>query len=418
VPLTFPVKITPVVVANNRPLRDATYFGPAFSISVPNNAAPLNLIFESAGYEPYTVERINPSSGDNYLVPPVPVTLTRIYGNNLTGVEVGERLRKMRDLTKLTGAVDILLYNVETFRDASRNKPDVLQAIEQFKAETKASEAFREFLTPEREGKMLQYRQLIEQERLTNSFGTLLEGLDRVPTTLDPEQLLLPRGVEQLLQPLDAEQLFRIIQEESDGPVVRAQAVRVFTRLERSPELNARALTYFRQQSSDTNAVMFAPALTALATIGLETDKKMVLESINSTDFYRAAAAINAVGNTALPGGNVALYILLKSKADESLKLEAIESLQGLALREDKFAAIALATVVSARNTESALIRSTAARALAGVQQSQEVRRALNDAARDESFDVRTSAAGAKNVKIQKGETITAGTNTMTRSNR
>ncbi len=372
VPLSFPVKLTPILVSDDHALPSRTSLGQAFWISVPSNAV-LNLVFQSDGYEDFTVARINTGMADDgYRVPPVPITLSRIYGQSLTRAEVGRRLRRARAIAKITGAISIFLYNLETYRNAYGTSLDVLQEIEQFKIETKANEQFRDLLSPKRELEMTIY-------------GGIIDRLQNQPlSSLDPAQVL------------------KLMQDDSVFPGIRAKAMQAFTRLERAPEVNEQALSFLRLQSNDVKGELFAAARGALAGIGTEADVRTIIADVKSSDFERAATALAAVGEAGLTQAAPAIAELLNTDVDPAIKIEAVNSLSALAYYQRDRVAIEALTSALARDSNPT-VRVEAAEGLAGVMRTDAVKRTLEDAAtKDDSPDVRTAAAGAKNVKLNK----------------
>jgi hypothetical protein len=366
VPPTFAVTVTAVDVSTDRPLARETFIGALFGMSVEHNRT-VKLIFQSDGYAPYTVPRIDTGTERRvYKVPPVPVVLSRIYGRSLAGKQVGEELRRSRAVAKITGAVDVFLYNLEIYKQVYRDKPDVLTEIERFKTETKASEEFRELLTPERESQM-------------NSFGEIIRFRSRSISTLNPGTAL------------------DLIKDDTIFPGIRAQAAQAFTALEgRSPEMTARALEYFREQAASSDSSLLAPSYAALVSIGAEADVNMVLEKINGTDFEQSVAAMAAVAEARLARGIPALSELLKPEADPTLKLVAASSLKRLNIRGlDGAATAALAAVLG--GDDDAAARAAAAEGLARAPLTSYAAVTLRQASvNDNSFDVRVAAAGAR----------------------
>src|SRR5437660_9668100 len=144
VPISFVVHITAELANQTRPFPSRNSRGPSFAIMVPTNAT-INLTFQSEDYEPYTVEGISTAgidSNDGYQVPPIPVTLTRIYGSKLTATEAKIRLLHARAIAIATGAIDLFFYNLEVLRDAFQNDLAITAEIKRFETEMRGDEHF------------------------------------------------------------------------------------------------------------------------------------------------------------------------------------------------------------------------------------------------------------------------------------
>lgn len=367
VPIGFTVHLSAAISGEDKPYASRNSQGPAFQIRVPTNTA-INLSIQSDGYEPLTIERIstaNISPADGYQVPPIPVTLTRILGSSLSRAEIKTRLRRARVSARLTGAVDLFLYNLEIYRDAYRNDAAILNEIEEFENETKSDDSFKYLLWPKRLQEMKVYREIINKNK----------GKP-VPAS-NPGSLL------------------NLIQDRSIFPGIRAKAINAFTTMDVDGELMIRALDYFREQSRDIRSELFFPALTALARRGTDSDKQMVIAGVKNADFYQAVGSINAVGEASLAQGSAAVAERLRAEPEVSLQVMALASLQKLAESGNTVAIKALIDTLSSDDT--ALVRARAAEAMFDAPRTAEIRRTLKKAAiEDESIDVRREAEATK----------------------
>src|SRR5213075_1351172 len=128
----------------------------------------VDLTFQSDDYEAYTVKGISTvgiDSNDGFQVPPIPVTLTRIYGSRLTPAEAKIRLARAKAIAIATGALDLFFYNLEVFRDAFRNDFPVSTELQRFETETRGDEKFKGLFTPEQELRIKLFRDLINYQQ-------------------------------------------------------------------------------------------------------------------------------------------------------------------------------------------------------------------------------------------------------------
>jgi tetratricopeptide (TPR) repeat protein len=282
-PPNWPVRITAVVVNGRRPFPQKDNRGPAFHIPVPANAV-VNLVFQSNGYEDFTVKGINTTSvspTEGYRVPPVPVVLTKylrrqeLLGHpEETRKVIRQQFGKLFETLKQTGVADIFLYNLEVLRRGFLDNPAAARELNLIEGELKADPEFKKFSTPRMELNRRLFRFLINRD-FTGSPG------------FDPTKLL------------------ELMKDPSVFTGIRAEATDAFVTLKARDEVAQQALAYFREEARDPSAELFAPALSALAQIGNAADRRFVLNSLSNMrgDDYLVYAYAEAISKGHLVEG-------------------------------------------------------------------------------------------------------------------
>lgn len=339
VPPDWTARITEVDSDSHRMIRTITSNGSSFLIKIPTNKI-VDLIFSSPGYNDFNIHRINTENVQEYRVRPTPVVLSTIASETTLIKGPGVYLQIGRENALITGDIDILLYNVEEYRNVYRENAPALDEINQFEQGLKTDPQFSLQLTPERERNWKIYKEMVNPTQ--GRVSTFLSG-----NNMDAGELLgLIKDVSVFsgIRAKVTDKYLSILQQTTVNvqttvniqstvnvqSTVNAQTTLVpqVNQFERA-RVREQALAYFRIQARDSNSGLFIPALIALAKIGNDTtDKQIVLENLGSENYDRQIAALRAVNESQLTIGVSVLKDLAKSETDTPSKRYATQTLE------------------------------------------------------------------------------------------
>jgi hypothetical protein len=269
---------------------------------------------------------------------------------------------------RATGSIDILQQKLESYRSIYQGEPEIMADIDQAESGIKTNHQLHNLAPPEFEQRM-----------------NLLRNIDKRLNGKPAE--------------VSASELLSLIQSKAVFPGIRKKAVVALSMdFKPDPSENSdaqRALTILRTQASNPLSELFIPSLTALAKIGTDEDKQMVIQGIRSSDPDRAIGSIVAAGEARLGSAIVALVEVVRGESSSMLVELSIQSLASFGQIQDKAAIAVLKERLLQDKAPS--IRAGAAEALGTVVGTNpEVRKAMEEVKKkDVSPQVREAAASS-----------------------
>ncbi|MBC8031238.1 MAG: HEAT repeat domain-containing protein [Pyrinomonadaceae bacterium] len=357
VPDGWVVQVTAIRVDTGQQVDQRDSSRDLYCVSVPANSI-VRLIFATSFHKPgelgYTATRLVPpvdtrpdGRHPTYRAQPdIILTKKVIHRDENARAHVQQELNTDLDIARETGSFAILGTTLMSYRQAYQANQDIVADINK----TEAGMSTDPINAP--------YKQF---QHLMN-------------------QLQQPRP-DLLLIPIDVAPILKFAEEKTTFSDVRSQVLQALTTYystaatpprRRQPKVNQflrprvppEVLAFFRSQLSKPSSDVLLTSMIALAKLGSEEDKQLIVKNVVSEDENRARAAIVAIGEGRLGEGTPALTAIVHQESRLELERSALRSLVQLyQLKSDEVMTTLRQVVLS----DSQPLRLSAVEALGGI---------------------------------------------------
>lgn len=240
-----------------------------YSCRVPVSPTRVRLHFVADGYQDLCSDGyINVDKPDDIPIFP-PVEMHRIVPKKAytSRAALLEDLKQQSLAFNLTKSYDVFQYNLASLRYAYRNNPDLSGAIQQFQAASVA----QPFMASQLSNRQPLYFDMIRRD--------------------DGEKVSISQS-----------SLMTLMKDKNTFPGIRASAIKALAADDAlKPQIKTEFMDYLRVQSTNSSALLFRPARSALAKIGTPNDRREILSDVNREDDpERVLAALIAIRSARL----------------------------------------------------------------------------------------------------------------------